>query len=188
MENKKDYSIIVGGAAGQGSRKAGLVIAKIFNNLGYNVFICEDYQSLIKGGHNFSVIRVSEEKKASVKEKIDFLLALDAGTIDAHEKALQKNGLIVFNSDKVKSGKGVGVASDTITKELGGIPVMSNTALIAGFSKAAGIEWNILEESLRKELGKGIDKNLEIAKKAYEETETVMKIERLKDEPDPLLT
>ncbi|MFA5086652.1 MAG: 2-oxoacid:acceptor oxidoreductase family protein, partial [Candidatus Paceibacterota bacterium] len=59
---KKDYLIVIGGAAGQGSRRAGLIIAKLFNNLGYNVYIYEDYQSLIKGGHNFSSIRVSSEK------------------------------------------------------------------------------------------------------------------------------
>ncbi|HNY36019.1 MAG TPA: 2-oxoacid:acceptor oxidoreductase subunit alpha [Candidatus Pacearchaeota archaeon] len=188
MKNKKDYSIIIGGAAGQGSRKAGLIIAKLFNNLGYNVFISEDYQSLIKGGHNFSVVRISEGQHFSNREKADFLLALDANTINRHEKSLEKNGCIIFNKDKIKKEKGVGIASDTITKELGGLPIMSNTALIAGFSKAMGIEWKVLEDALKKELGKGIEKNLEIAKKAYEETKTVLNIEKLKANPDPLLT
>jgi len=49
-----DYSILVGGAAGQGSRKAGLIIGKLFSQYGYRVFIYDDYQSLIRGGHNFS--------------------------------------------------------------------------------------------------------------------------------------
>lgn len=188
MKNKKDYSIIIGGAAGQGSRKAGLIIAKLFNNLGYNVFISEDYQSLIKGGHNFSVVRISDSQRFSTHEKADFLLALDANTITRHEKSLEEKGCIVFNKDKVKREKGVGIASDTITKELGGLPIMSNTALIAGFSKAMGIEWKVLEDALRKELTKGIEKNLEIAKKAYEEIKTVLTLEKIKADPDPLLT
>jgi len=188
MKNKKDYSIIIGGAAGQGSRKAGLIIAKLFNNLGYNVFISEDYQSLIKGGHNFSIVRVSEGQHFSTREKADFLLALDENTVDKHEKSLEKNGCIVFNKDRIKREKGIGIASDTITKELGGLPIMSNTALIAGFSKAMGIEWKVLEDALKREIGKGIEKNLEIAKKAYEETNTVLKIDSLKISPDPLLT
>jgi 2-oxoglutarate/2-oxoacid ferredoxin oxidoreductase subunit alpha len=188
MENKKDYSIIIGGAAGQGSRKAGLIIAKLFNNLGYNVYINEDYQSLIKGGHNFSMIRVSEGQKFSNREKFDFLLALNEDTINKHEKSLAKNGHIVFNKDKVKHEGGIGIASDTITKELGGLSIMSNTALIAGFSKAVGIDWKVLEDALRKELGKGIEKNLEIAKKAYNDTINVLKIERLKNKLNPLLT
>ncbi len=188
MQNKKDYSIIVGGAAGQGSRKAGLIIAKLFNNLGYNVFINEDYQSLIKGGHNFSVVRISEGQHFSIREKADFLLALNEDTIDKHEKSLEKNGVIVFNKDKIKRDNGIGIASETITKELGGLPIMSNTALIAGFSKTVGIEWKVLEDALRKELEKGIEKNLEIAKKAYDETSTVLTIDKLKVKPDPLLT
>jgi 2-oxoglutarate ferredoxin oxidoreductase subunit alpha len=188
MENKKDYSIIIGGAAGQGSRKAGLIIAKLFNNLGYNVFIYEDYQSLIKGGHNFSVIRISKGQRFSIKEKADFLLALNEDAIDKHENSLVKHGCVIFNKDKIKREKGVGIASDTIVKELGGLPIMSNTALIAGFSKAMGIEWKVLENALRKEMVHGIEKNLEIAKKAYGETATVLKIEKLKSKPDPLLT
>ena len=188
MKNKKDYSIIIGGAAGQGSRKAGLIIAKLFNNLGYNVFISEDYQSLIKGGHNFSVVRISESQHFSTREKADFLLALDANTIEQHEKSLEEKGCVVFNKDKIKREKGVGIASDTITKELGGLPIMSNTALIAGFSKAMGIEWKVLEDALRKELNKGIEKNLEIAKRAYEETKSVLTLEKIKANPDPLLT
>lgn len=188
MENKKDYSIIVGGAAGQGSRKAGLIIAKLFNNLGHNVFIAEDYQSLIKGGHNFSIIRVSENQSFSTHDKADFLLALDENTINKHEKSLVKDGCIIFNKDKIKRDKGVGIASDSITKELGGLPIMSNTALIAGFSKVLGIEWSVLEDALKKEITKGIEKNLEIAKKAYDDAQTVLQIETLKIKPDPLLT
>ena len=52
----KDFSILIGGEAGQGSRMAGLIIAKFFNQLGYRIYIYEDYQSLIRGGHNFSQI------------------------------------------------------------------------------------------------------------------------------------
>jgi 2-oxoglutarate ferredoxin oxidoreductase subunit alpha len=188
MENKKDYSIIIGGAAGQGSRKAGLIIAKLFNNLGYNVFIYEDYQSLIKGGHNFSVVRISENKSYSIRKESDFLLALNQNTVTKHQNSLKKNGCIIFNRDKIKEVKGIGIASDTIVKELEGLSIMSNTALIAGFSKAVGIEWGVLEDALRKEIVKGIEKNLEIAKKAYEETATVLKIDKINVNPDPLLT
>jgi len=188
MKNTKDYSILVGGAAGQGSRKAGLVIAKIFNNLGYNIFIHEDYQSLIKGGHNFSQIRASDKEILSHIDKADFLLTLDERTLKEHEKDLQEGGTIIFNKDKVKSEKGVGIAADTITKELGGLPIMSNTALIGGFAKIIGIEWSVLEEVLKKEIEKGIEKNLEIAKKAYDETSQVLKVEKLGNNPKPLLT
>jgi len=93
---KKDYSILIGGKAGQGSRKAGLVIAKLFSELGYRIFIYDDYQSLIRGGHSYSKIRASNKKVLSHREKIDFLLALDENTIKKHKNNLDKNGIIIY--------------------------------------------------------------------------------------------
>jgi 2-oxoglutarate ferredoxin oxidoreductase subunit alpha len=188
MKNTKDYSILIGGAAGQGSRKAGLIIAKLFNALGYNIFIHEDYQSLIKGGHNFSQIRVSDKHIQSHRNEADFILALNADTIKKHEDKLAKGGILIFNEDRIKSDHGVGIKIDTITKEAGGLPIMSNTALIASFAKIVGIDWKVLEDVLKREIEKGIEKNLEIAKRAYEETKELLKVEKLKGKKKPLLT
>ena len=185
---QKDYSILVGGEAGQGSRKAGLVIAKLFNQLGYRIFIYDDYQSLIRGGHNFSKIRVSENEVLSHREKIDFLLALDQNTLDLHKKNLDEKGTIIYNKGRVESEQGIGVPIEKITKELGGIPIMANTALISAFAKIIGADWDILEKVLRKEISKGIDLNLKIAEKAYKDTENLIKIEKINQEPLPLLT
>ena len=184
--NKKDFSILVGGAAGQGSRKAGLIIAKIFSTLGYRIFIYDDYQSLIRGGHSFSLIRVSEKEYNCSKKKIDMLLALDERTIKEHVNDLNEEGIIVFNSDKIKSN-GTGIPVDTIVKELEGIPIMANTALIAGFAKVVGVEFGSLKAVLEHEIAKGLEKNLEIAKKAYDSIEEKIKIEDIGN-PLPLLT
>jgi 2-oxoglutarate ferredoxin oxidoreductase subunit alpha len=184
----KDFSILIGGEAGQGSRFAGLIIAKIFSRLGYRIYIYEDYQSLIRGGHNFSQIRASEKDFQSRKEKIDFLLALDKKTIDLHKKDLEKNGLIIFNSDRIKSREGIGVPIEKITKEMGGIPVMANTALISAFSKIVGIDFEILKEVLEKEIKKSIDLNLKIAKRAYEISKNLLRIPETRSLSTILLT
>jgi 2-oxoglutarate ferredoxin oxidoreductase subunit alpha len=92
----KDFTILIGGEAGQGTRLAGNMIANIFNKLGYFVYVYEDYQSLIRGGHNFSEIRVCNEKKIARKEKIDALIALDKNTISLHKKRLAGDGLVIF--------------------------------------------------------------------------------------------
>ncbi|MDD5098671.1 MAG: 2-oxoacid:acceptor oxidoreductase subunit alpha, partial [Candidatus Pacebacteria bacterium] len=184
--NTKDFSILVGGAAGQGSRKAGLIIAKIFSTLGYRIFIYDDYQSLIRGGHSFSLIRVSEKEYNCSKKKIDMLLALDEITIKEHGNDLNEDGIIVFNADKVKND-GIGIPVETIVKELEGIPIMANTALIAGFVKVVGVEFESLKSVLEHEIAKGLEKNLEIAKKAYDSIEEKIKIEDIGN-PLPLLT
>ncbi|MDD3292568.1 MAG: 2-oxoacid:acceptor oxidoreductase subunit alpha [Candidatus Pacebacteria bacterium] len=185
--NKKDFSILIGGAAGQGSRKAGLIIAKIFSSLGYKIYIYDDYQSLIRGGHSFSLIRASEKENNCSKKKIDILLALDEKTIQEHLKDLNEDGLIIFNQDKVKEEKGIGIAIESTVKELGGIPIMANTALLGGFAKIIGLDFDFLKNILEKEISKGIEKNLEIAKKAYDLEEAKLKIEDIGDST-PLLT
>lgn len=184
--NQKDFSILIGGEAGQGSRKAGLIIAEMFNQLGYKVLIYDDYQSLIKGGHSFSLIRVSAKQVFSHCQKIDFLLALDKRTITEHQQSL--NGMIIFNQDRVESSQGTGIAAETIVKECQGSLIMANTALIAGFAKIVGIEWSVLEEVLRREIKKEIAKNLEIAKKAFESESVLVKIKKLKNAHQLLLT
>ncbi|MEM2602426.1 MAG: 2-oxoacid:acceptor oxidoreductase family protein, partial [Candidatus Bathyarchaeia archaeon] len=48
-----EFSILIGGQAGDGIKQAGNAIARVFNRLGYWIFVYEDYPSLIRGGHNF---------------------------------------------------------------------------------------------------------------------------------------
>ena len=197
----KDYSILIGGAAGLGSRKAGLTIAKLFSEFGYRIFIYDDYQSLIRGGHNFSHIRASDRKVLSHRKKIDFLLALDEKTIERHKKNLDKKGMIIYNSDRisVKDKKAIGIAMGTIVKKAGGIPIMENTALVAGFAKIIGIDWMTLEKLLKKEFKKSqklsshtknlvAGLNLKIARKAFDDTKNLVKIEKLNQKHLPVLT
>ena len=187
---KKDFSILIGGAAGMGSRKAGLVIAKLFSGLGYRIFIYDDYQSLIRGGHNFSQIRASNEKVLSHRKKIDFLLALDELTIKKHQADLDKEGIIIYNSDKIsiKDKKTVGIAVETIVKKAGGIPIMGNTAFVAGFAKIIGIDWKALKKLLKKEFKKSQELNLKVARKAFDNAKSLIKIKKIDQLPLPLLT
>ena len=185
---QKDYSILIGGEAGQGSKIAGLIIAKLFNQLGYRIFIYDDYQSLVRGGHNFSQIRVAEKEILSHRGEIDFLLALNKETIEKHSHGLSKEAIVIYNSDKVESDEGEGIPIETIAKEMGGIPIMANTALIAGFAKVVGIDWKIVEKVFTKEFKKGTELNLKIAKESYSRTKELIKIEKISKEPSPLLT
>lgn len=186
----KEYSILIGGEAGQGSRKAGFIIAKLFSEYGYRIFIYDDYQSLIKGGHNFSNIRASKEKILSHKGKNDFLLALDKRTIAEHKKDLDKNGVMIYDSGKyflnLKNKRGI--PAQKIVRELGGIPIMKNIAIIAGFAKTVGIKWQVLEKVLKEEIKRSQDLNLKIAKTIFDEIQSDFKIEKLKQKTLPLIS
>ncbi len=183
--------IIIGGAAGEGSKKAGLLIAKFFNSYGYRVFIHEDYESVIKGGHNFSQISVSKEEKNAINEKIDFLLALNEDTVKKHKEKLSEGGVLIYDSNLIKDverEKKIPVPLDDIVKEAEGISLMKNTALVSAFAKIIGMDFERIEKVLRKELPVEVEKNIEVAKIAYGKVENLEKLEETGNMPLPFLS
>ncbi len=178
----EDFQILVGGKAGQGSKAAGSLIAKALNKCGYKIFIHEDYPSLIRGGHNFSLIRASEDGKRVIGEKVNYLLALDKNTVDQHIDELE--GVLIYNSDQMEE-EGIGVPIETIAKKEGGL-IMQNTALFGAFCKLIGIDKGIMKE-VAGQLPKP-EKNIKVAIRAYESVESQEELKRGKNEPTALLT
>jgi len=63
-------------------------------------------------------------------------------------------------------------------KECDGLPIMANTALIAGMAKGLGIDWELLRRVLEQELPKEKDKNLIIAERAYNQAKQIFVVEK----------
>jgi len=188
--------IIVAGAAGQGSKKAGLLIGKLFNHYGYKIFIHEDYESVIKGGHNFSQISVSKEEGSAISERVDYLLALNKEAIEKHIPKLKKGGVLLYD-DQIEGleesifPKGVDKESaplKSFVEKAEGIDLMKNTALVAAFAKMAGLEWEEVKKVLERELPVKTEKNLEVAGLAFEGMEKRGEVEKLSEEPSYLLS
>jgi 2-oxoglutarate ferredoxin oxidoreductase subunit alpha len=97
-----DLNILIGGAAGQGVHSISLPLGKTLVRLGAHVLAIQDYQSRIRGGHLFNVIRVSDEPLVSPREGVDLLVALNQETIDLHKAELSPQGLLIFDADEVK--------------------------------------------------------------------------------------
>jgi len=187
----KDFSLIIGGKAGFGIDKSGMVLAKILNRLGYYIYIYRDYPSLIRGGHTFSIIRASVKKIATHRDKVDFVLALNRETVDLHRGKLKKDCLFIYDSDQAKDIAlvcGTGVSISAILKEENAPEIMRNTCIIGAFVKSAGIKREILEEVLRKEIPRDIELNLKVAFKGYEQAQELIKIEPLCSDPMPLIS
>jgi len=184
----KEISILIGGAAGEGTRMSGQLIGKLLNQYGWRIFVYEDYQSLITGGHNFSIIRASPEKISASTQKIDYLIALNEETLQKHKGRLKQGGIIIYNSDQIKNEKGIGIAALTITTKLGGKPIMKNSSLFGALAKALGVEWSIVEELLKREFGQKAELNLKIARVGFDQATPNQKIEKLNQKPLPLIT
>ncbi|MBM4145181.1 MAG: 2-oxoacid:acceptor oxidoreductase subunit alpha [Nitrospira sp.] len=97
-----DYSIKIGGEAGQGIQTIGDTLSKVFSRAGYHVFTHQDYESRIRGGHNFFQIRFSDKPVTASRDRIDIIVALDKESISLHERELSENGLIICDSSALK--------------------------------------------------------------------------------------
>ncbi len=182
-----ELSVLIGGKAGAGINRAGMTIARVLAACGYRIYMYYDYPSLIRGGHNFSIIRAAEHDIGTHRRKVDFLLALDRTTIKRHTESCTDSTVTIYNTDTVEA-EGVGVAFDTIVSEEGGTAIMANTCLIGAFCAAAGIPWERLEIVLKKDIPDGIEKNLQIARRGYDAVPVGHPIIELPQQPLPLIT
>jgi len=166
----EELSILIGGKAGDGIRQAGQTLARLLNRFGYRIFFYDDYPSLIRGGHNFSIIRASKKKILAHKEKVDLIVALNQDAVEKHKHRLNSNGMILYDSKKVEA-QGVGIDFMGLVKEWEGAPIMRNTAALGALAKVLNIEWGMLEKVIKDTIEKKVDLNLKIAQSAYNQVE-----------------
>ena len=188
----EDFSILIGGIAGDGINEAGLTAARLMNRLGYRIFMYYDYPSLIKGGHNFSMVRASSERIGVCRDEIDLLIALNQDTVDRHSGRLKEGSIFIFDADNVM-GEGIaekscGISVTGILKEEGAPSVMKNSCILGAFCHAVGIEWAVLEDVLKKHIPKKLELNLKVARRGYDQASEFCRIAWLDNSPEPIIT
>ncbi|TFF89203.1 MAG: 2-oxoacid:acceptor oxidoreductase subunit alpha, partial [Promethearchaeota archaeon] len=111
MANMADdvFTFIVGGKAGEGVKKAGSVAAHIFSHMGRYVFQMDDYMSLIRGGHNFSVVSTSTRWISSHHMHANLIVNFDKKSTKSHKNHIAENGIVVYNSDEQEDIDGIGI-------------------------------------------------------------------------------
>ncbi|RPI40681.1 MAG: 2-oxoacid:acceptor oxidoreductase subunit alpha [Methanoregulaceae archaeon] len=183
----KDIAVLIGGKAGDGINSAGAMVAQVLNHLGYRIYLYFDYPSLIRGGHNFAIIRGRETATGTCGTRVDFVLALDQETIERHKGAWKADTAVIFNKDLVKA-TGQGIPVKEILAAENAPAIMGNSAVIGGFAKAAGISWKTVEDVFSSHIPKGADQNLRVARRAYDSLATVHPLDSCSNAPVPLLT
>lgn len=169
-----DISVLVGGEAGDGVKQAGKILAKIFNKLGYYVFVYDDYQSLVRGGHNFSIVRASDKKILTHKDHVDLLVALNKETFDKHSWRTEET---IYDSDKFE-GKETGIEGLSKAKKLGS-ELLRNTIFIGSICKYFGVDFSVAEKLIKNSFKKLKEENIEALKFGYESVESKEKMEKI---------
>ncbi len=93
------YTVLFAGEAGGGVREAGASFGRLLTNLGFSVMATADYQSLIRGGHNFTRVAFSVAPVGSDYKQVDVLVAYNAEALTRHSGVVKKTGLIISEKD-----------------------------------------------------------------------------------------
>jgi len=72
-----DYTILVGGAAGQGIDTVVHLLERTIKRSGYYVFTYKNFMSMVRGGHNFMQVRFSDKPITTFTTKVDMIFALN---------------------------------------------------------------------------------------------------------------
>ncbi|MBI4681878.1 MAG: 2-oxoacid:acceptor oxidoreductase subunit alpha [Nitrospirae bacterium] len=148
-----DYSIKIGGEAGQGIQTIGDTLAHLFAKSGYHVFTHQDYESRIRGGHNFYQVRLSDNPVMASRDRIDIVVALDKESILQHEKEVTENGLIIYDSAALKQKHDgphfLDIPFINLAVEHGGSKIMESTVAVGAVLGMLGADLDILFELIK---------------------------------------
>jgi 2-oxoglutarate ferredoxin oxidoreductase subunit alpha len=166
-----DYSIKIGGEAGQGIQTIGDTLAKVFSRSGYHVFTHQDYESRIRGGHNFFQIRFSAKPITAPKEKIDILVAFNKESIERHANEISEFGQVIYDSSAIKQKyekpNFLDIPFISLALEHGGHKIMANTVATGAVLGMLGLDLAILngtiKDALRKKGDEVINANIKAA-------------------------
>lgn len=171
-----DYTIRIGGEAGQGLQSVGGALARVFARSGFHVFTHQDYMSRIRGGHNFYQVRFSKDAVRASRGKVDILVALDHNTIEIHASLLSHRGMVVYDGEAIGRAYDnpayLNVPFERIAREKGGSKIMSNTvatgAVLGMIGADIALYEGIIRETFKKKGQQIVVANLASAKAGFD--------------------
>jgi 2-oxoglutarate/2-oxoacid ferredoxin oxidoreductase subunit alpha len=172
-----DMNIVIGGEAGQGVQSAGFLLSKIFSRSGFYIFADQDYESRIRGGHNFFRIRIKDTDVGAVLETIHMLVALNRETIDIHQYELSPDAFVIYDSEKIRDlildRKLFGVPLEKLAVEKAGTGMAVNSVAIGVISGIFKLKMDVISGVFRKYFGKEdvAESNLKAMAAGYEYAE-----------------
>ncbi len=170
-----EINILIGGEAGQGVETVVALLGKAMIRSGYGVCLDKDYMSRVRGGHNFSRLRIAAETPWCAAGKVDILVSLDQETYLLHRDKLQGKSRIIYDPDMFslprEEQRGAAVPLLHLAKEAGGA-VMANTVAVGAVLVLMGMDTAAAEDLLRQMFAHKegmVEKNLQALKKGYKE-------------------
>ena len=173
---KYDLSIGIGGEAGQGIATPGDILARIFVRRGLHLYTYNAYQSIIRGGHIFLTVRLSDQEIYTHGDRLDLLLCLNQDTMNRHLNLMGEGSRVVFNSDTITPGE-VNPGAQLCPIPVGDLNqsrnrLIQNTVAVGAVASLMGLEFEVLEDSLslrfRRQGEAIVAQNIEVARAGFD--------------------
>ncbi len=181
MTTRKEITIGIGGAAGDGLDKTGDTIAKTCSRLGLYLSAYNSYQSVIRGGHIWLRVRVSEQKVYSHGDNLNLLIALNQDTLERHAREVASGGAIIYNADKLRCPTAlvgdnvltVPLPVAELTKEFGKLPpVMQNTLAMGAMLYLLNLDFDmaaaVLADTFKHKGDAVVEQNVKVARTGFD--------------------
>ncbi len=163
----KIYSILIGGKAGEGVKKAAQVIADLAVGQNQYTFQTDDYQSLIRGGHNFSLLSIASERVYSTYEKADLIVSFDRRSVLRHLDDMAENALHFCNEGDSDDARVIPLPLAALMKEhYKGTANMALSA-VAIFAAISGISLSAMQDIIKIEFRRRVEENIAYAAAIY---------------------
>jgi len=176
LKGPVDYTIKIGGEAGQGIQTIGATLGLVFSRTGYHVFTHQDYESRVRGGHNFFQVRFADHPVMASRDSVDIVVAFDKESIINYEKELSEFGQIIYDSASLKQQHDrpqfLDIPFVQIAVEHGGSKIMANTVAVGSVLGMIGMDLGvliaILKDTFKKKGEEVIKQNTAAAMAGYD--------------------
>lgn len=181
---RNDFSVRIGGAAGDGVSSTGEIFARTLSRSGFHCYGLNSYQSAIRGGHVWFQVRGSKDKVLTQGDDVDIIIALNSETAEIHSPYLSPGGLVIHDKDRVKfspdivppHAKAAPIPLGDISRKFDKNPIMQNTVALGAVLYLLGLDFATFEGVLADTFGKKkqaiVDANSQAAKAGYEYAKT----------------
>lgn len=174
-DSRCDITVRIGGEAGQGMKVISGLLGKTFLRCGLWTFTHHDIMSRIRGGHNYSQIRLSSSPVAAPSSEVHILVCLDENTLHLYKDEM--DGVIVFDPEQADEQAPAGkkylpLPLEEIAKEIGGDARMANSVAAGAVLAILGLSpeplMGLLEETFGDKGEKVVNTNKRCARAGYE--------------------
>ena len=141
-----DVTVTIAGQAGQGIDTASDLFAHALARAGYYICAYPDVMSRIRGGHNFTAVRISDRPLYGGSPRHNLLLALDEASVAAHRAEMVEGGIMVAETRPGTDGADgvVRVPLASIAAEKGAPPAAANVVGLGVLLALAGHPLNAM--------------------------------------------